>query len=144
MYHTNIRLYLHMIFLNDSFSSTLVYTPQPHAGAMAMQLAVLCIAYATSSKEKTGDIITFTQFEEGNLLSVTCNDTKSRNKYDDDSTIAPLITKEKMDVMSSDYDYDAEAISTDMLEDIRDGSQSHTSINSRYVCYNIHDSFKKS
>ena len=30
---------------------------------------------ATSSREKTGDIITLTQFEEGNLLSETLSDT---------------------------------------------------------------------
>ena len=29
--------------------------------------------YAVSPREKTGDIITFTQFEEGNLLSETQN-----------------------------------------------------------------------
>ena len=71
------------------------YTSQPYAEAMVVQLAVSCIAYAASSEEQTGDIITFTQFEEGNLLSVTCNDTESGNKYDDDSTIAPLIGEEK-------------------------------------------------
>ena len=49
-----------------------------------------------------------------------------------------------MDVMSSDDDNDAEPISTDMLEDICDGSQFHTSINSREACYNICDSFKQS
>ena len=32
--------------------------------------------------------------------------------------------------MSSGYESDAEPMSTDMLEDIRDGSQSHLSINS--------------
>ena len=122
----------------------MAYTSQPYAEAMAVQLAVSCIAYAASSKEQTGDIITFTQFEEGNLSSTTRNDTESGNKSDDDSTIAPLMSEEKMDVMSSDDDNDVEPISTDMLEDISDGSQSHTSINSREACYNIRDSFKQS
>ena len=30
--------------------------------------SVLCISYATSYNEQTGDIITFAQFEEGNLV----------------------------------------------------------------------------
>ena len=59
-----------------------------------MRTYVAYIPYATSSKEQTGDIITFTQFEEGNLLLETCNNTESGNKYDDDSTLAPLISEE--------------------------------------------------
>ena len=38
--------------------------------------AVTYTPYATSSKEQTGDVITFTQFEEGNLISETCKDTE--------------------------------------------------------------------
>ena len=45
------------------------------------------IPHATYSKEKTGDIITSEQFEEGNLLSETCNETESGKESDDDSTI---------------------------------------------------------
>ena len=41
--------------------------------------------------------------------------------------------------MSSDEESDAEPIPTDMLEDIFDGIQSHTSINRREVHYKIHD-----
>ena len=43
----------------------LAYTSQPYAEVMAMHPAVSHTPYATSSKEKTGNIITFTQFEEG-------------------------------------------------------------------------------
>ena len=39
-----------------------------------------------------GNIITFTQFEEGGLLSESCNDMESGNKFDDNSTPAPLIS----------------------------------------------------
>ena len=39
---------------------------------MAMRLYVTYTHYATYSKEQTGDIITFAQFEEGNLLSENC------------------------------------------------------------------------
>ena len=60
----------------------LAYTSQPHAEAMDIQLAVSYIPYATSSREQTGDIIKFTQFEEGNLLSETIDDTEIGNEYD--------------------------------------------------------------
>ena len=59
------------------------YTSQPYAEAMAMQPSVSYTPYTTSSREKTGDIITFTQFEEGNLLSETYEDTESNNEPDD-------------------------------------------------------------
>ena len=53
---------------------------------------------ATSSMGKTGDIITFMQFEERNLVSETREDVesgdKSGNKSDDDSIMPPLIVEE--------------------------------------------------
>ena len=52
----------------ESFSSALLYTSRPYTEAMAMRPAVTYTPYATSSKEQTGNVITFTQFEEGNLL----------------------------------------------------------------------------
>ena len=50
--------------------------------------------YATSSKKQTGDIITFTQFEEVNLLSETSNDAESGDGYDKNSIMPPLLSKE--------------------------------------------------
>ena len=38
-----------------------------------MKPAVLHIPYATSSNEQTGNIITFSQFEEGNLVENELN-----------------------------------------------------------------------
>ena len=38
---------------------------------------------------------------------------------------------------------DAEPMSTEMLEDIFDGSQYHPIINSREACYRIRDRFKQ-
>ena len=60
---------------DERFVSALSYSSRPYAEAMAMRPAVTYTPYATSSKEQTGDVITFTQFEEGNLLSETRNDT---------------------------------------------------------------------
>ena len=61
---------------------------------MDMRPAVSYIPCDTHSKEQTDDIITFTQFEEGGLLSETRKNAESGNKSDDDSTIPPLISKE--------------------------------------------------
>ena len=44
---------------------------------MAMFPTVTYTPYAKSYKEQTGDVITFTQFEEENLWSETRNDTES-------------------------------------------------------------------
>ena len=39
-----------------------------------MRLSVTYTPYGMSLREQTGDIITFTQFEEGNILTETRND----------------------------------------------------------------------
>ena len=102
---------------------------EPYLEAMAMLLAVSYIPYAKSSKEKTDNIITFGHFEEGGFLSGTRNDMESGNEYDDDSTIPPLISEEKMGAMSSGDEYNSELMYMDVLEDIHDGSQYHPKIN---------------
>ena len=43
------------------------HTSQPYFEAMAMRPSVTYKSCATSSMEQTGDIITFTHFEEGGL-----------------------------------------------------------------------------
>ena len=48
-----------------------------------MRLYTTYTPCATSSREKTSDIITFAHFEEGNLLSDTHNDVESCDEYDD-------------------------------------------------------------
>ena len=63
------------VVFDESFSSVLSYTSRPYSEAMAMRPKVTRTQYATSSKEKTGDVITFAQFEEGNILTETRNDT---------------------------------------------------------------------
>ena len=105
-----------------------------------MQPDVSYIPYATSSREQTGNIITFTQFEEGGLLSRTCHGTEIGNKYDDCQTLAPLISEEAMDKILSGNEYDDELT---MLEDLCCGSQNHPRIISRDACYNIRDRIKQ-
>ena len=72
---------------DESFSSALSYTSRPYAEAMAMLLTVTYTPYTTSSKERTGDVITFAQFEEGNLLSETRSDTESDDESDSESNM---------------------------------------------------------
>ena len=55
------------VVLDESFSSALAYMSRPYSEAMAMRPYVSYIPCATSLKEKTDNIITFTNFEEGNL-----------------------------------------------------------------------------
>ena len=50
------------VVFDESFSSALLYTSRPYSEAMAMHPAVTYTPYATSSREETGDVITFAQF----------------------------------------------------------------------------------
>ena len=59
-----------------------------------MRPEVTYTPYDTYSKEKTGDIITFTQFEEGCLVSETRNDAEIGDEHDDNSIIPPLLREE--------------------------------------------------
>ena len=50
-----------------------------------MRPEVTYTPYATSSKEQTGNVITFTHFEEGDIWTETRNDTKSGDESDNES-----------------------------------------------------------
>ena len=62
----NIFFRWHCIW--KTFSSAIAYTSRPYSESLATRRAVLYIPYATSSHEQTGNIITFSQFEEGCFL----------------------------------------------------------------------------
>ena len=81
-----------------------------------------------SSKEKTGNVMTFTQFEEGNILTKTRNDVESGDKSNNESI---LMSEQDMDAINDGDESDHDLISTEMLEDIRDGSQTHPNVNRR-------------
>ena len=70
---------------DKNFSSALSYTSQLYAEAMVMRPTVKYTPYATSSKEQTGNVITFAQFEEGGLLTETRNDTEIGDESDSES-----------------------------------------------------------
>ena len=55
------------VVFDESFSSALEYKSRPYSEAMAMRPAVTYTSYGTSPREKTGNIIKFAQFEEGNV-----------------------------------------------------------------------------
>ena len=73
------------VVFDESFSSALSYTSRSYTEAMEMRPTVMYTPYATSSKEQTGDVITFAQFEEGNLISETRNNTESDDESDSES-----------------------------------------------------------
>ena len=98
---------------------------------MAMHLYVIYTPCATSPREKTGDKITFTNVEEGNLLYENRNDAESGDGSNGDSIMPPLLSEEEMDAMDSGDESDDDPMSTQMLEDIRYGSHSHTNVNKR-------------
>ena len=93
-----------------------------------MRLAVIYTIYATSSKEQTGDVIMFAQFEEGNIWTKTSNDAESGDESNNKSII---MSEQDMDAINSGDESDHDLISTEMLEDICDGSQNYQKINRR-------------
>ena len=99
-----------------------------------MRPTVTYIPYDTSSKEKTGDVIMFTHFDEGNILSETRNDAVCGDKSDNEYI---MMSEQDMDAMNYGDESDHDLTSRDMLEDIRDGSQTHPKVNRREARYKI-------
>ena len=64
-----------------------------------------------------------------NILSETRNEAESVDESDDDSVIPPLLSEEEMDSMDYGNESYDEPMSTEMLEDICDRSQSHPNVN---------------
>ena len=55
---------------------------QPYSEAMKMRPYVTYTSCPKYSRRKTGDRITLSHFEEGNLLSETCNNTERGHEFD--------------------------------------------------------------
>ena len=72
------------VVFDKSFSSALSYTSRPHSEAIAMRPAVTYTPYATSLEEKTCNVITFAQFEEGNIFTETHKNAESSDKSDNE------------------------------------------------------------
>ena len=124
------------VVFDESFSSALSYTSRYYSEAMVMRPAVTYNPYATSLREQTGNLITFAQFEEGNILTETRNDAESGDESDNESI---MMSKQDMENINSGDESDHDLISTEMLEDIHDGSQTRPNFNKREARYKICD-----
>ena len=69
-----------------------------------MRPAVTYTLYATSSREQTGDVITFAQFEEGDILTDTRNDAESGDESDSESLMMSEQYMENIDSNDESYD----------------------------------------
>ena len=76
---------------------------------MAMSPEVTYTPYATSSKEQTGNVITFAQFEDRNILTETRNDAESGDESDNESI---MMSEQDMENINSGDDSDHDLIST--------------------------------
>ena len=85
---------------------------RPYLEVMVMSPAVTYTPCATSFRELTWVIITFAQFEEGDLLSEFCNGEESGDEPEGDSIMPKLLSKEEIDTMDSGDDSDHNLIST--------------------------------
>ena len=107
---------------------------------MAMRPEVAYTPYDTYSKEQTGDVIMFAQFEEGNLLTETCNDTESGDESDSESI---MMSEQDMENIDEKEKFNDDLISTETLHDIRDGNQTHPKIDKREARRKIRDRIKQ-
>ena len=98
---TRKMLYSYDIVFDESFSSALAYTSQPYSEAMGMHPSVTYKPCDTSSRGKTGDIIKFAQFEEGNILTKNRNNEENGDESDDDSIVPPQLIEEEINAMDS-------------------------------------------
>ena len=64
---------------------------------MEMRPEVTYTPYTTSLKEQTGDVITFAQFEEGNIWTETRNDEESGDESDSESIMMSKQDMENID-----------------------------------------------
>ena len=74
-----------------------------------MRPAVTYTPYVMSSKEQTGNVITFAQFEKGNILTETRNDAESCDKSDNKSI---MMIEQDVENINSGDESDHDHIST--------------------------------
>ena len=107
---------------------------------MAMHPTVTYTPYATSSKEKTGAVIMFTHFEEGDLLTETHNNIESGDESNSESL---MMSKQDMENIDDKEKFDDNLISMETLHDICDGNQTHPNIDKREARLKIRDRIKQ-
>ena len=77
---------------------------------MVMCPTVTYTPYSTSSKEQTGDVITFAQFGEGDLITETRNNIESDDKSDSESI---MMSEQDMENIDEKEKFDDDLISTE-------------------------------
>ena len=122
------------------FSIALAYTSRLYSESMAMRPEVTYTPCAASPREKTGDIITFAHFEEGNILTKTRKDAERGDESDNEPI---MIIKQDIDAMNYVDKSDHDLISTEMLEHICDVSQTHPNVNRIEASYKIRDRIRQ-
>ena len=121
----------HEIVFDEFISSAWEYTSCSYSEELATQPAVLYIPYATYSHEQTGKIITFSQFEEGDLFENESNLVEYKS-------ISAWIDK------SYAYDNsDIKSINKDAIKEIQDGNYVHPNINAIYSRLKIYDRIRQ-
>ena len=118
---------LYEFLFDGGKSNAFAYTSRPYSEAIEMRTAVSYILYAGYSHEQTGGIITFSQVEQGGIL-------KNEPNFEEDKSIPDSI-----DELFAYDNYDDESISTNNIDDIRDGSYVHTKNNARDARFKISD-----
>ena len=94
----------------------------------------------TSSREQSGVIIMFTQFEEENILTKTSNNVESCDESENKSI---MMSEQEMDAINSVDESEHDLIYTKMLEIICDGSQTHLNVNRKEAHYKIRDRIRQ-
>ena len=82
----------------------------------------------------------FAHFEEGNIFTETRNDTESGDESDSESL---MMIKQDTENLDSNENSDHDLISTEKLEDILDGSQTHPTVFKREAYCKICDRIKQ-
>ena len=80
------------VVFDGRFSSVLAYTSHPYSESMNIYPHVTYTPCAMPSRKKTGNIITFTQFEESDVLTKTRSNAESGDESEDDSIMPPLLS----------------------------------------------------
>ena len=112
-------------------SSALAYTPRPYSGSLAVRPSLSYITYDTSYHEETGNIKTFAQFEEENLVENELNTEEERSILD------------SIDESYPDDESDDGIIGMNALKEIWDGSQIHPDLNTRDDIFKISDRIRQ-
>ena len=75
-----------------------------------------------------------------NILIETLNNAESCDKSDNESI---MVSKQDMDAINYGDESDHDLIYTEMLEDMRDGSQTYPNVNKREARYKIRDCIRQ-